>query len=145
MKRLCLVVFVIIACCAWAGELHAEVFRTRGDVRVKVKEFMKLVGVDKVDEAFQILKPYWIFPENEWTELQIDTNQKMAMIEPRFGQTIGSEFVKEEMVMDTVLRLIYIQKRERHLIRWKFVFYKPNNNWILNACLWDDEIEALFN
>lgn len=145
MKRLCLVVFMMIACCAWAGELHAKVFPTKGDVKAKVEEFMELVGVDEVDEAFQILKPYWLFPENEWTQLQIETSQKMTMIEPRYGQTLGYDFVREEIVKDTVLRLIYIQKRERHLIRWRFIFYKPNNMWILNACEWDDELEALFN
>ncbi len=145
MKRLCLVVFMMIACFAWAGEVHAKVFPTKEAVRVKVEEFMKLVGVDEVDEAFQILKPYWIFPENEWTQLQIETSQDMAMIEPRFGQTLGYDFIREEIVKDTVLRLTYIQKRERHLIRWIFVFYKPYDRWILNALLWDDELEALFN
>ena len=145
MKRLCLVVLMMIACFAWAGEVHAKVFVTEEDAKAKVEEFMKLVGVDELDEAFQVLKPYWIFPENEWTELQIDTSQQMAMIEPRFGQTIGYDFVRAEVVGDTVLRLIYIQKRERHLLRWRFIFYKPYDRWILNACLWDDEIEALFN
>jgi len=145
MKRLCLVVFMMIACCAWAGELHARVFPTKEDCKIKCEEFMKLVVVDEVDAAFQLLKPYWLFPENEWTQVQIETNQKMEMIEPRFGDSLGYVFVREEIVKDTVLRLIYIQMRERHLIRWRFVFYKPNDMWILNACKWDDNIEALFD
>ena len=145
MKRSCLVVFVMIACLTWAGELQAKVFASKEDVKIKIEEFMKLIGVDEVDEAFQVLKPYWIFPENEWTQLQIETNQDMAMVEPRFGQSLGYDFVREEIVEDTVLRLTYIQKRERHLTRWIFVFYKPYDRWILNACLWDDEIVALFN
>jgi len=136
---------MMIACFAWAGELHAKVFSTKEDVKVKVEEFMELIGVDEVDEAFQILKPYWIFPENEWTQLQIETSQKMVMVKPRLGQTVGYDFVGAETVGDTVLRLIYIQKLERHLIRWIFIFYKPYDRWILNACRWNDEIEALFD
>ncbi len=144
MKRLCLVVFMMVACFAWAEQLQANEFSTTREVRAKVEEFMKLIVVDEVDEAFQVLKPYWLFPENEWAQLQIETNQKMAMVEPRYGQNLGYVFVREEAVRDTVLRLIYIQMRERHLLQWRFLFYKPNDTWILNACLWDDDIEALF-
>ena len=145
MKRLCLVVFVMIACFAWAGELQAKVFSTKEDAKAKVEEFMELIEANEINEAFELLGPYWIFPQEEWTDLQISTSQQMATIESRFGQTVGYDFVRAEVVGDTVLRLTYIQKRERHLIRWIFVFYKPYDRWILNACEWDDKIEALFN
>jgi hypothetical protein len=145
MKKVCLVVLMMIACCAWAEEVHSKVFPTKQDCKVKCEEFMNLAGAGKVDEGFKRLEPYWLFSDTEWTQLQIQTAKQMPLIEPRFGKALGYEFVREEMVKDTILRFTYIQKHEWHLIRWTFIFYKPNDKWLLNACHWDDEIEVLFD
>ena len=145
MKKVCLVVLMMIACCAWAGKLHAQALPTKQDCKAKCEEFMKLAGVGKVDEALERMEPYWVFPTCEWTQLQLQTTEQMALVEPRFGKTLGYKLVREEMVKDTILRFTYIQKQERHLIRWKFVFYKPNEKWLLNTLSWDDELEVLFD
>jgi len=145
MKKIYLVVIMIIASCAWAGKLHAQAFPTKQDCKAKTEEFMKLAGAGKVDEALERMEPYWVFSATEWTQVQLQTTKQMALVEPRFGKTLGYELVREEMVKDTILRLTYIQKQERHLIRWKFVFYKPDDKWLLNVLAWDDELEALFD
>ncbi len=70
-------------------------------------------------------------------------NQR-ATIAPRFGESLGYTFVRQENVEDALLRLTYMELTERHVLRWVFLFYKPDDTWTLNSVEWDDSIGELF-
>ena len=61
-----------------------------------------------------------------------------------FGETVGINLVKEQLVADSLVRITYIERFERHLIRWNFTFYRPKSQWVVNAIVWDDDVDALF-
>lgn len=42
------------------------------------------------------------------------------------------------------MKTTYIGKFERHIVRWVFTFYRPKDQWMVNAITWDDDIDALF-
>ena len=42
------------------------------------------------------------------------------------------------------MRVTYIEKLEVHLIRCVVTFYRPGDEWLVNAIFWDDDIDALF-
>jgi|TARA_Y100000296_G_scaffold30684_1_gene35641 hypothetical protein len=41
--------------------------------------------------------------------------------------------------------VVYIQKFERHMMRWKFYFYNPGGGWVLNTFNTDDKISLMFD
>lgn len=144
MRKVCVVVFLLVVCCVWAVELHSKSFANKNVCKKVCEEVMILVGNGKIDEALKTLEPYWLFGRSEFDKVYIHTINQMELVKPRFGKIIGYEFVREEMINDTIMRLTYIQKFERHAIRWIFLFYKPDDKWLLNSFTWDDKISQLF-
>lgn len=107
--------------------------------------FIRLLCEESYDEAFAIIKPYWPVPENEMLMLQTQTITQLNIIAPRYGGITGYELVSENKAGNFSLRFIYAQKREKHMIRWTFIFYKPRNKWMVNAVSFDDNISKVFN
>ena len=52
--------------------------------------------------------------------------------------------MQEEFVSEVALKLVYLIVRENLPIRWKFIYYKPGQEWKLVAISFDDLIEELF-
>jgi len=106
--------------------------------------FMQLLSKEKYEEAFDIVKPYWPLPESEMSMLQMQTVTQLNTIAPRFGKITGYKFISEENVDDFVLKFVYAQKHQKHIVIWTLVFYKPEDTWIVNAVLFNDNIYQLF-
>jgi len=104
---------------------------------------LKLVN-DGVKQAFSELKPYFPIPGTELSMLEMQTYQQIELVKGRYGKVIGYSFVEEQIVSDTVLRFVYLQKFENHAIRWMFYFYKPEETWIFNEFYFDDKIREFF-
>jgi hypothetical protein len=47
-------------------------------------------------------------------------------------------------VKDVYLRYTYLDKHERGSVRWQFIFYKAKDQWIINAIVWDGDVNKLF-
>lgn len=114
------------------------------ECKLLCENFMQLLSKEKYEEAFNIVKPYWPLPENEMSMLQMQTITQLNTIAPRFGKIIGYEFVSEKNINDFVLKLVYAQKHQKHIVIWTLVFYKPQDSWIVNAVLFNDNIYQLF-
>ncbi len=106
---------------------------------------MREIFGGNIPKAFALVKPYFPIPESEFATLQMQTIQQLGMIGQRFGAAVGYEFFEMEEVKNTFMQFIYVEKFERHFIRWIFVFYKPKNKWLLNSFRFDDEIKFFFN
>jgi hypothetical protein len=121
----------------------AVALKSIDECKALCESFIQLLDRSKFDEAFLILKPYWPLPENEIATLQMQTVTQLNTIAPRFGEIVGSEFVSKKVVNDFIVRFNYVQKRQNHIIRWDFVFYKPKDSWLINSVRFDDSIDAL--
>ena len=44
---------------------------------------------------------------------------------------------------DAVAHFMYIEKYEKHLLRWHFYLYKPRGAWQINSVSFDDRIQSL--
>jgi hypothetical protein len=117
---------------------------TEEEARALAEAAMQEVIAGEYQAAFEQLRPYWPFPEAELDELVTTTVDQRSRFEPRFGASLGYELALREAVGDVLLRLTYIEKTERHVLRWVFRFYRPADTWILSSVSWDDDIEPLF-
>jgi hypothetical protein len=62
----------------------------------------------------------------------------------RYGAAAGNEFIAQKKVGDSLLRLVYIEKTERHALPWTFIFYRGPKGWVLNSFNWNDRLPDLF-
>jgi hypothetical protein len=116
---------------------------TEDDARALAEAAMEHIGTGEFESAFERLRPHWPFPMVEFENLLQTTLSQRANVESRFGSSLGYEFVESETVSDFLLRLTYAEKTERHVLRWRFRFYKPEDRWILSSIEWDDNVDAL--
>jgi|HubBroStandDraft_5_1064220.scaffolds.fasta_scaffold09421_5 hypothetical protein len=131
--------FVALPCSA-----DAPALQSKPDVRALTEAVMKLVAENKIDDAFAKLKPYWPLPANEIDTLILKTISMRNTVGDRFGSTTGYAFVREDAVGDFLVRYTYVEKREKHPLRWTFIFYRAATTWTIDAASWDDNVVLLF-
>ncbi|MFV1983841.1 MAG: hypothetical protein ACC657_09920 [Thiohalomonadales bacterium] len=117
---------------------------TKEAAKELAKSVMIKVGQGKTQEGLDLVKPYLIIPVAEFNVMKNQFAMQAPMIEQRFGKSIGIEFAEIEEVGKSLMMVIYLQKFEKHVMRWKFYFYKPKNNWVLNTFNFDDKLQMMF-
>jgi hypothetical protein len=117
---------------------------TPAEARALAESAMKLIVADKINEAFDLLKAQWPLPANEIDTVVLKTVQQRNLAQPRFGKSLGYVLIKEEKVTDLAIRYTFAEKREQHVLRWQYTFYKPGAVWKVNSVTWDDNMGALF-
>jgi hypothetical protein len=142
MKKIFLA--LLISVCS----LNAFAAKTLPDVAA-TKAFtdgvVALIAKGNLESSYTLLGGYWALPEAEFKKMVSDSQQQRIPMAQRYGKVIGAEYLKSETVGQSFVRHIYLEKLDTHAVRWIFTFYKPNDVWILNAVLWDDQVYALFN
>ena len=98
----------------------------------------------KVESGLKLAKPYLIIPDHEFEGVLNNFRMQAPAIEQRFGKTLGVEFSQVQEVGESLFLVMYIQKFEKHVMRWKFYFFKPNSAWVLNTFNTDDQIQLMF-
>ncbi|MEO1437614.1 MAG: hypothetical protein AAFV80_18895 [Bacteroidota bacterium] len=111
--------------------------------RAVSKAFAEAFQMKEISRAFSIIQPYWPLPENELDELREQTIKNTNLLQYRIGQAIGFEKMNEKIVSDFILQETYVVKYEVSIIRLKYIYYKNDQGWILNALKWDDSIGSL--
>lgn len=108
------------------------------------KKVSSLFVENKIEEAFSLLSPYWPLPQNEIDGVQNKTIKYLNMFQNRFGKPIGSVKVKEQHILDIIIRETYLIRFEFTAIRLQFTYYKNDKGWIVNAFKWDDTFSEEF-
>jgi hypothetical protein len=97
-----------------------------------------------MEAGLKLTKPYLIVPEHEYFALIDQMKMQQPIIDQRFGKTISVEVAAIEEVGESLMLVLFLQKFEKHVLRWKFYFYKPRNEWVLNTFMFDDTIQSMF-
>ena len=140
MRAIYLVIFIVFSTPSLADTLPSK-----EAAKELAKSVMDMVVKGKSAEGLDLVKPYLIIPEAEFDVMKNQLAMQTPVIEQRFGKTIGVELADVEEVGKSLMKVMYIQKFEKHLMRWKFYFYKPKDGWILNTFNTDDKIQLMFS
>lgn len=105
-----------------------------------VNHFVKKEFKQGLDGA----KQHWPLPEVELNGLLNQIQTQWPIVDQRFGQAIGKEFVKEERIGSSFVRYYYLHKFQKHSIYWKIEFYKPKDKWIVNGVSFLDDLNVLY-
>jgi hypothetical protein len=126
-------------------QAHAtEFLKSPAEARQLTDRVMSKLAAGELEAGLRVMQPYLIVPPAEFETMLGQAKLQNPMAAQRFGSRQGVEFVREERVGESVLRIIQIQKYERHPTRWVFYFYRTNSGWVLNTFHFDDNIRALF-
>ena len=105
---------------------------------------MNAIGSGDMEGGVMMTKPYISVPEYEFLALLDQMKGQQPAISKRFGKTLSVEVASIEEVGESLMLILYLQKFERHVLRWKFYFYKPDSEWRLNTFTFDDQIHKMF-
>lgn len=130
-----------------ASGSHAfETVASPQDARAMTDQVMAKVAANELDDVAQTLKSYTNAPDAE-AEVAASIGQlklQRSLIAQRFGSSLGAEFVRQEKIGDSLLRITHLHRFERHAMRWSFHFYRTNKGWVLSTFSYDDNPAALF-
>ena len=141
MKQALIILFLAIhSLSAYSNEL-----KTKDDVKTFAADVMAIVAQGKTAEGLTKFKPYIIVPESEFNVSLEQMKLQQPMIDQRFGKTVGVELIDIEEQGESLMLIVYIQKFEKHVMRWKMYFYKPKDKWILNTYSTDDKLQFMFS
>ena len=131
--------FTVITSTAFAQGLA-----TFDELRKVTDGVMLQVGSGDIEGGFKNFKHLTIIPEAEFEALVAKSKAFLPMMALRFGGSIGHEFLKEEKLGNSLVRLVYINKFEKHAMVWNFYCYKGKNGWVINTFKFDDNWPGLF-
>ena len=137
---------LLVAFClfGWLHASAAEGLQSPKEARAFTDQVMAKVASGQLDSAIAEMKRYPLVPEAEIDASVGQFRLQLPAIAQRFGSIIGSEFVREDRVGESLLRITYLQRFERHTMKWLFYFYRGSNGWVLNTFRFDDNIVSLF-
>jgi len=123
---------------------HASALSTIDATKQACAEAAEKFASNQPDFAYSALMPYWPLPEEEIQNLGYQTKAQLAMVGDRFGAMIGAEHVKTTIAGQSLVKHVFLIKREKHAMRFSCVFYRPGKDWLVNAVVWDDKPQNLF-
>ena len=122
--------------------VSAATLESKDAAKKLTDQIMIKVASGDIEGGFLLMKPYLIIPESEFNVVVEQTKLQLPAIQGRFGKTLGYEFISEKVVGKSLLKIVQIQKFEKHIMRWNFIFYSPDGKWVLNTFNFDDNIRS---
>ena len=138
------VIVIILALSFLATVAQAATLDSEDAVSKLVDQAMAKIGSGDLEGGLLLLKPYVAIPDSEFNVMLEQAKLQMPFLQGRIGKSLGAEFINERAVGRSLFQIVYLQKFEKHAIRWRFLFYGVNGKWTLNAFNFDDKIQLLF-
>ncbi len=117
---------------------------TEAQLRKVCDSIMTKMVAGNTEGAFALIKQHCPLSDAELDPQAKLTTRQLKMIKPRFGSLVGYELIAVESAGKSAVRFSYMLKCEKHVLRWRFVFYRPKDKWLLNSFKWDDKISECF-
>jgi len=140
-----LLCFFLMGGQAAADDEEAPKLTTKESTRALADKFMSSLQANVIRESFEIIRPYMPIPDLEFENMTVKTEENLNYIGPSLGKLIGYELLEENTIKDFVIRYTYVQKYEQHPVRWFFIFYKAQDEWLINVFYWDNKTQDFFN
>lgn len=115
---------------AWAKE-NAQGEGSLNEPKGLAESFLKKIEAGTVDQAYdELLAGSTILEQGQ--QYQLLKGQTAAQL-PILGNALDFEFLEENRIGSSVAVLKYLARYEKDALTWSFVFYRPNETWIVTA------------
>ena len=105
---------------------------------------MKFVAADDMKGLFAFITKHMPMDRAELNKLRDSSIEQRRKIPGVLGKPLGFAFIRECRLSDILVRVDYVEKREKNVIRWQFIFYRARNVWSMVSFKWDDNVNLLF-
>jgi hypothetical protein len=136
---------ILVAGFLGASVARADTLKSEADLRPFADKVMAALVASGIKGAFAVMGPYVVIPQTELQSAMLTSQAQRDQYGARFGKTTGFEYLGQKKVGQSLVRLTYIEKTEKHAMPWHFTFYRTNSGWVLNSFLWNDQVSQLFN
>lgn len=141
MKHIYLVIFSIFVL---SNPVSADTFKSDKEFRTFADSVMEQAASGDIVGALNTMGPYTVIPEAEFQGAVLQSKAQRDQYAMRYGKSVGYEFISEDKAGKSLVRLIYIEKTEKHALPWAFYFYKSPQGWLLNSFQWNDQLPLVF-
>jgi hypothetical protein len=117
---------------------------TASEPRQIAESAMKFVAIDDMKGLFEFIGRHMPMERSELNKIRDATIEQRKKMPGALGKSLGFAFISECRRSEILSRVIYVEKREKNVVRWQFVFYKPRATWAMSAFNWDVNHESLF-
>ena len=107
---------------------NAATLKDVDDARSLTDRVMAKVGEGDIESGIRMTKQFLIIPAAEFDVMLDQLKMQQPAMAQRFGKSIGYEFIREDKVGANLLRIIYVHRFEKHLMRWSFYFYRGESS-----------------
>ena len=122
----------------------ADTLKSEQEARQLSEKVMAQAVKGDILVAFATMEPYVVIPESEFQSMALQSKSQREQFGARYGKSVGYEFISEKKAGESILRLIYIEKTEKHVLPWMFIYYETPGGWVLNDLSWNDRILNAF-
>lgn len=124
--------------------LSAAEVKTEKQVETITRKCLESIGSGNIDQFISTIEPVWPYSDEELISAKEKVIQKRETNHEKYGKSLGLQHISTDLVADTVMRILYLEKFEKHAVVWKFFYYKPREAWFLNTFSWDGKLHDLF-
>jgi hypothetical protein len=125
--------------------LHAAALKSESEAEALAERVMQSIGKNDLDTAYGLIKQYSVLPAADLDNgLQASKAQRNAQFRQRYGDSVGYERISKKSLGKSMMRLVYIEKTQKHPLPWAFFFYQTPSGWALTQVGWDDQAAALY-
>lgn len=127
-----------------SSSVFADTLKADTDLKPLAEIVMTKVAKGNLSAAFDAMKPYVVISEAEFQSAALNSKAQRDQFGIRYGKTVGYEFIGQKKIGESLIRLTYMEKTEKHALPWMFYFYRTPSGWMLNSFSWNDQIPQLF-
>jgi len=128
----------------WASCVSAEPLKLTGEARELAHAALVAIGEKSASEGFDMLRPGWLQSNADIDDFEYETIRHRLRMPDKGGKWLGVEFIREQMVGESLYQATFIEKFEKTVMGWMFVFYRPGDVWKLRGIIVSDEVETMF-
>ena len=105
---------------------------------------MKFVAANDMKGLFELIARHMPLAPEELEKIRVKMVEQRKAIPGLLGKSLGYAFISECRKSDFLVRYIFVEKREKNVMRWQFIFYKPRTTWQMTHFYWDQDTNSLF-
>ena len=112
------------------------------EINAKIAAFFDQVKNGQTDPAMQKIIQGSVLGQNpaQIQNLVAQINNSLTL----YGPLKSFQYVNSSVVADSLIKITAVGKQAVHPLRWTFVYYRPESEWILIDIEFDDQVDELF-
>ena len=135
---------LILTVIFFTHSVFAAELKSSDDAVALTDKAMQLFTSGDFREGVNLLRPYTTAQKADLDSLVAQAEINMPTMIERYGKSLDYELLQNDTVGGSLIRVVYLQRLEKHAVVWRFILYHGSNGWVINNFIFADDITAAF-